>query len=486
VKSVAETLGPTRVKLAVEVPFAELQPYLDDAYKSIAEQVNVPGFRKGRVPAQIIDQRFGRGSVLQEAINEALPDLYSKAVDEAEITPLGSPEVDITELEDGDKLAFTAEVDVRPEIEMPAWESIALTVEDIVVDEAKIDEQIEQLRRRFSTLLPVERAAAEGDHVTIDLSARDDEGEEIENGQATGLSYEVGSGTMVEGLDEAVTGLSAGDTATFTTRLLGGDEAGVEAEVDVTVTAVKEQELPDLDDEFAMMASEFDTLAELRADIEEQLTRGGRLSQALSARDKALEYLLDSVDVPLPEGLIAAQLEEHFADGHGDDDHRAEVEDQARRSLKAQLILDEIVKAAEVQVSQEEITQYLIERAQQSGMSPQDFADQMVRGGNVQAVIADVARGKALALVVEKASVADESGNPVELERLQEDGTIADEAETDESDSAADEAEGPVSTSMPKGVEFAEVVDATEVGEPDAGDDASEAAPSANTDEVKE
>jgi trigger factor len=461
VKSVAENLGPTRVKLLVEVPFAELKPSLDEAYKRIGEQVNVPGFRKGKVPTRIIDQRFGRGTVLQEAINEALPDLYSQAVDSAEINPLGSPDVEITELEDGDKLAFTAEVDVRPELELPDWEGISLTVDDVEIDEEKVEEQLQQLRQRFGTLVPVERAAGAGDHVSIDLAARDDQGELIENGQATGLSYEIGSATMVEGLDEAVTGLSAGETATFTTTL-SGDGEGVEATVDVTVTAVKEQELPELDDEFALMASEFDTLNELRDDVAEQLARAGRLEQALQARDKALEYLLDAVEVPVPEGLIAAQLEEHFSDGHGDDDHRAEVEEQAIKSLKAQLILDEVVKASQVQVSQEELTEYLIQRAQQSGMSPQDFADQMVRAGNVNAVVADVARGKALALMVEKATVADESGNPVDLARLQEDGTIADESEDDESAEADAE------------VAFAEVVDANED------------APTANTDKVEE
>lgn len=470
-KSVAETLGPTRVKLAVEVPFAELQPNLDEAYKRIGSQVTVPGFRKGKVPSRIIDQRFGRGAVLEEAINEALPELYSQAVEEAEVNPLGSPEIEITELADGDKLAFTAEVDVRPQIEMPEWDGIALTVDDIVVDEAAVDEQLEQLRQRFGTLVPVERAAAEGDHVSIDLAARDSDGELIENAQATGLSYEIGSGTMVEGLDDAVTGLSAGETKTFTTTLMGGGE-GIEAEVDVTVTAVKEQELPELDDEFALLASEFDTLDELRKDVREQLVRSGRLTQALEARDKALEYLLDTVEVPVPDGLIAAQLDDHFADGHGDDEHRAEVEEQAVKSLKAQLILDEVVKASEVQVSQEELTEYLIQRAQQSGMSPQDFADQMVRGGNVNAVVADVARGKALAVMVEKATVADVSGNPVDLARLQEDGTIADEADLDE---AADETpDAAVAT----GVEFADVVE--------TGDGTDDDAPTANTDKVEE
>jgi trigger factor len=468
VKSVAETLGPTRVKLLVEVPFSELQSNLDEAYKRIASQVTVPGFRKGKVPARIIDQRFGRGAVLEEAINEALPGLYSQAVEDAEINPLGTPDVEITDLQDGEVLTFTAEVDVRPQIELPEWQGIALTVDDIEVDEDAVTEQLEQLRQRFGTLTPVERAASEGDHVTIDLAARDADGELIENGQATGLSYEVGSGTMVDGLDEAVTGLAAGESATFTTTLMGEGD-GLESQVDVTVTAVKEQELPELDDEFALLASEFDTLDELRDDIREQLARAGRLSQAVEARDKALEHLLETVEVPVPDGLIAAQLEDHFSDGHGDDEHRAEVEQQAIRSLKAQLILDEVVKAAQVQVSQEELTEYLIQRAQQSGMSPQDFADQMVRAGNVNAVVADVARGKALAIMVEQASVTDASGNLVDLARLQEDGTIADEAPDDESPD--DEA---TTSGVAPGVEFAEVVDAAED------------APKANTDQVEE
>ena len=408
--------------------------------------------------------------MLEEAINEALPGLYSQAVDEAQINPLGSPEVEITEMEDGDKLAFTAEVDVRPEIALPDWEGVAITVDDIEIDEDAVAEQLEQLRQRFGTLLPVERAAAVGDHVSIDLGARDADGELIENGQASGLSYEVGSGTMVEGLDEAVTGMSAGETATFTTTLMGEGD-GLEAQVDVTVTAVKEQELPELDDEFALLASEFDTLDELREDVREQLVRAGRLTQAVEARDKALEHLLDTVEVPIPQGLVTAQLEEHFADGHGDDEHRAEVEEQAVRSLKAQLILDEIVKATEVQVSQEELTEYLISRAQQSGMSPQDFADQMVRSGNVNAVVADVARGKALAIMVEKASVSDASGNPVELARLQEDGTLADDVEDE-----------PLAEVAASEVEFADVVDATEV----AAEPVEQAAPTANTDKVEE
>jgi trigger factor len=442
VKSVAEPLGPTRVKLQVEVPFDELKPSLDEAYKRIGNQVTIPGFRRGKVPARIIDQRFGRGVVLEEAINEALPSLYSKAVDEAEISPLGSPEVDVTEIEDGQHLKFTVEVDVRPQIDLTSWEGIAVSVDDATVTDEQVDAQLGQLRQRFGTLTPVDRATAEGDHIVLDLTARDPDGVEIENGRASGMTYEVGSGSMVDGLDEAVRGLSAGESATFTSTLHGTEE-GTSAQVEVTVTAVKEQELPEVDDEFAMMASEFDTVAELRADITEQLVRMGRLGQALEARDKVLEHLLDTVDVPLPQKALESQLQEHFEDGHGDDEHRAEVRASLERSLKAQLILDEVVKEAEVSVSQDELMEYLMQRAQQSGQSAQDYVQQVVSSGSIPAIVADVARGKALALVVEKAVVTDESGNVLDLVRLRDDGTLADPADMEAEDAAsAAEAQG--------------------------------------------
>ncbi len=481
-KSVAEPLGPTRVKLLVEVPFDELQPNLDAAYKRIAQQVTIPGFRKGKVPSRIIDQRFGRAAVLEEAINEALPGLYSRAVDEAEVRPLGAPDVDVTELEDGQHLAFTVEVDVRPEITLPAWEGIELTVEDAVVDEQQVDAQLQQLRQRFGSLSTVERAAQAGDHIVLDLVANDDDGEPLENGQASGLTYEVGSGSMVEGLDDAVTGLSAGESATFETTLLG-DAQGTPAQVEVTVTAVKQQQLPELDDEFAMMASEFDTLDELRDDVREQLLRMSRLGQALSARDKALEYLLDAVEVPVPEKVVAAQIDEHFADGHGDDEHRAEVQQQAERSLKAQLVLDEIVTAGEVTVGQDELMEYLIQRAQQSRVSPQEYIDQVVQNDNVPAVVADVARGKALALVVERATVTDESGNVVDLSRLQEDGTLLEPGAADDVDEVAEVPSVPGDAASE--VTFAHVTDVAASSDVDE-DGTGEGAPTANKSDAAE
>jgi trigger factor len=438
VKSVVETVSATRVKVVTEVPFEELSESIDKAYQSIASQVTIPGFRKGKVPPRIIDQRFGRGAVLEEAINDALPQLYAQVVEEHDLHPLGSPEVEVTDLQDGTSLSFTAEVDVRPTIELPAWEGLAVTVEDVEISDEQVDEQVEQLRARFGSLKPVERAAAEGDHVVLDLAATDDEGAAIEDAQASGLSYQVGSGTMIEGLDDAVRGLSAGESATFSTMLLGTKE-GTEASVSVTVTAVKEQELPDLDDEFAQLASEFDTVDELRADVREQLVRFGRLQQALQARDHVLAALLESVDFEVPERIVEAQVEQHFADGHGDDEHRADYAQDVVKTLRTQLLLDEIVKTAEVGVSQEEVTDYLVQRARQARMDLNEYAQQLVSSGGAQAVVADVARGKALALAVERATVTTTSGEVLDLMRLQEDGTYADEADDAELETEGDD-----------------------------------------------
>jgi trigger factor len=431
VKSVVETLNPTRVRLAVEVPFTELEPNIKAAYKRIAAQVTVPGFRKGKIPPMVIDQRIGRPVVLEEAVNEAIPKLYSDAVRDNDLQPLGQPDVDVSEFSDGEDLKFTAELNVRPAITLPEWEGLEVQVDDVDVTDDDVTERMDALRARFGTLVGVDRAAAEGDFVQIDLDATAD-GEPVEGGQASGVSYQVGRGGMIDGLDDAVTGLSAGETATFRSTLVGTHD-GEEVDVEVKVHAVKEQQLPDLDDDFAQLASEFDTLDELEADLREQALRSARLSQATAARDAVLEALLEKAgDVPLPEELVKSQVDEHMSDGHGDDDHRSEFEDQFRRNLHTQFVLDEVVKAEEIQVGQEELTAYILQQAMQSGVDPNQLAQNLVQNGNLPAVLADVARGKALALVVEKANVVDASGRPVELARLREDGTLAEPGEDDE------------------------------------------------------
>jgi trigger factor len=425
VKSSVETLNPTRVKLTVEVPFAELKPSLDSAYKKIAAQVSIPGFRKGRVPAAIIDQRVGRGVVLDEAVNEHLPKAYNAAVDEHKVKVLGQPDVDVTEFSDTEGLTFTAEVDVRPEIVLPQYNGLEVRVADAEVTDADVSEQMESLRTRFGSLGPVERAVEQGDFVTIDLAAAAD-GAPIEDATAAGLSYEVGSGQLLEGLDEAIVGKSAGETATFSAPLRFGEFADKPVEVSVTVGAVKVRNLPTLDDDFAQLASEFDTLAELEADLRTRLTGYKKLQQGVEARDHALEALLAQVEVPLPEGLVAAQIQGHFEDGHGDPAHRAEFETQTRQALTAQFVLDEIAGKEELSVGEGELTEYIVRNAQRYGLTADQFASEIVSAGQVPAVVGEVVRAKALALVLENAKVTDASGRAVDLQELQEDPTLPD------------------------------------------------------------
>jgi trigger factor len=428
VKSSVETVNPTRVRLTVEVPFEELKPSLDSAYKRIAAQVSIPGFRRGRVPAMIIDQRVGRGVVLDEAVNEHLPKAYNAAVDEHKVKPLGQPEVDVTEFADGKDLTFTAEVDVRPEIELPDYVAIPVQVEDADVTDADVDQQLESLRSRFGSLTQVERPAAAGDFVMIDLSASAD-GEPIEAASATGLSYEVGSGQLLEGLDAAVTGLAAGSSVEFRAPLRAGEHADEPADdvddvdvvdVVVAVSAVRERNLPDLDDDFAQLASEFDTLDELKDDLSTRLAGVKRLQQGVQARDKVMDALLDRVDVPLPDRLVQAQVDEHFDDGHGDADHREEYQAQARRALAAQFLLDAIASKEELSVGEGELSEYIVRNASRYGMTADQFAQEVVTSGQVSAVVGEVVRAKALAVVLGQAVVTDASGRPVDLEALRD------------------------------------------------------------------
>jgi trigger factor len=436
VKSTVENLGPTRVRLAVEVPFDELKPSLDAAYKKIGSQVRIPGFRPGKAPARIIDQRVGRAAVLEEAVNTALPRAYTEAVRETGVKALGQPDIELTKLDDGQSLAFTAEVDVRPEIPLPDLSTVEVTVDEIEVTDAEVDEQVDELRQRFGTLKPVERPVQAGDFVSLDLAARID-GEEVEGGSASGLTYEVGKDDLVAGLDEAITGISAGQSVTFATTLRQGDKAGDEAEVAVTVNSVKEKELPPADEEFAQMASEFDTLDELRADLRERVRRAKQLGQGSQARDRVLEQLIDTADFPVPDSAIEAEtgarehdivhslghddaLFDQFLTGQGKtrEAFTAELREAAERSVKAQFVLDAIADAEQVSVDDAELTEYLVRQAARYQMPPKEFADRIVQAGNLPSLLADVRRSKALATVLEAVTVTDTAGNPVDLSAL--------------------------------------------------------------------
>ncbi|WP_416902827.1 trigger factor [Micromonospora echinospora] len=444
-KSTVETLSPTRVRLAIEVPFVELEPSLRKAYREIGQQVQVPGFRKGKVPAAVIDQRVGRGAVLNEAVQEAIPQNILAAVREHDLKTLGRPEVEITEFNDGDSLNFTAEVDVRPELTLPDPATIEVTVDELQIDDSEIDEQVKSLRERFATLKTVERAAQEGDFVQIDLNATVD-GQDVPGGSATNLSHEVGSKQLLPGLDEAVVGLAANESATFTTQLVGGDFAGKDAEVAVTVRTVKEKELPELNDEFAQMASEFDTLEELRGDVRERITKGKRVEQIYAARDKALEQLVAAAEVPAPEGVVSeevasrkqamvdqlerigASLEEYLAaEEKTEEQLDEELKTAATEGVKIQLLLDTLADADDVQVSDDEFGHEIVHRAQRAGMPPQQYYDQLVRSGAAAAVFGDVRRGKALASVMERVTIKDAAGNAVTLDALKAEGDEAHE-----------------------------------------------------------
>jgi trigger factor len=419
VKSAVETLAPTRVKLVVEVPYEELKPSIDRAYRTIGSQVNIPGFRRGKVPPRIIDQRLGRGAVLQEAVNDALPDLYRQAVAETDIRPLGQPDVDVAEVPDpgsgaGD-LKFTAEVDVRPQFALPDLTAVRATVEPATVTSADIDERLDVLRARFASLSGVDRPVHGGDFVSLDLVARIDE-EDVDT--ATGVSYEVGSGSMLQGLDDVLLGLSAGEQTIYTTPLAGGDHAGEEAEVTVTVRSVKERVLPPADDDFAQLASEFDGVDELRESLRGEAEQLKRVAQGVQAREAVLRALIDSVEIPVPPGMVEEEVHRHLeSEGRlEDEEHRAEVTADTERTLRGQFLLDAIAEHEGVKVGQEELVQFLISTSRQYGMSAEDFIKAVEEGGQMPSMIAEVARRAALAIALARASVVDTAGKPIDLQ----------------------------------------------------------------------
>ncbi len=425
-KSTIETLSPTRVRLDIEVEYSEMSSHVADAYKKVATQVNIPGFRKGKVPAAMIDQRVGRGTVLDEAINAALPDFYGKAAREHSVAVLGRPVVDVKEFVDNEKLLFTVEVDVRPEVKLPDFSSITIEVEDLVVSDADVDEQVEELRTRFGTLTSVERAVAKGDFATLDLEAFI-KGELVDGGQANDISYEVGSDRMIDGLDDALIGMSAGETKKFETQLVGQAE-GEKGEVQATVKAVKERELPLVDDAFAKLASEFDTLAELKADFVVRLGRVKKMEQGTQARDFLIKKLLADLDIPVPDSLVELEVADHLeGEGRSEDaEHRAEVDGQVRSSLKSDFLLDAIVQAEDIQITELELTEYLVRTSQRYGMPPEQFAQELQKAGQIAQLVSEVTRAKALASVLERITVKDASGNVIDLQALRPQAAPAD------------------------------------------------------------
>ncbi|MFC5338249.1 trigger factor [Leucobacter denitrificans] len=450
-KTKAEKLTPTRTKLTVTVTQDELAPYLKDAYKSIAEQVSIPGFRKGKAPAQIIDQRFGRDAVISEAVNHSLDDFYQAAVAEAEIRPMGRPSADIEAMpeakDEKSKLVLLFEVEVRPEFKLPKYEGLKVTVDDAEVDEDAIENELTSLRQRFGTLVTVDRPAKTGDFVELDLVAKVGD---VEVDQASGVSYEVGAGNLLAGTDEAVETLTAGESTTFTSQLLGGEYEGQDAEVELTLTAVKERELPEADDEFAQLASEFDTIAELRESLKDQVSEASVFAQGRQARDIFTETLIEKAEIPISEELVEDEVHRHL-EGEGrleDDEHRAEVRVASEKQLQMELLLDAIAEAESVTPTQSELSDYIFQSAQQYGMEPTQFLQAISQGNQLQVILGEVTRNKALAIALGKANVVDKSGNPVDLGRFVAVDTDEDEAADDAEDAPA--AEEPVAEEKPK------------------------------------
>jgi trigger factor len=457
VKTDVEELSPTRVKLTIEVPFEELKTSLEKAYREVARQVRVPGFRPGRVPPRIIDQRFGRAAVLEQAVNEAVPELYSRALAERDVVPLSQPDLEITKLDDGKELAFTAEVDIRPSFDLPDVTTLSVTVDNADVGPDQVEEYLGALRERFASLKTVDRPVESGDFVSIDLSATVD-GEAVEDAQATGVSYEVGTESMLDGLDEALVGMTAGESKTFTAELAGGERAGMAADVLVTVNSVKVKELPELDDEFAQSASEFDTVGELRASTRKQLTTVRQAGQAGQARERLLEALIDQLDIPLPERIVETEVEQRRHNLQDQLDRAgltmqayldasdttaakidSDFEADARRSVKAGFILDKLASQEDLKVSAEQLSAYVTEQAYRMGVAPDRLAQQLSDNGQLPAVAADVLRGNALTWLAEQATVADEAGRPVDIGATTQAGVAGGEDADAEVDGAADE-----------------------------------------------
>ena len=420
-KTTVEQLSPTRVKIAISVTPDELKPSIDHAYGHIAESINIPGFRKGKVPPPLIDQRVGKEAVLEHAVNDGLDGFYRQAITENELRPLGKPSADIVEWPSnkdfsGD-LELAIEVDVRPEITLPDYNDLEVTVDTVEVSDEDIATELENLRSRFGTLVTVDRPAKTGDFAQLDLVATID-GAEVD--KATGISYEVGSGELLEGIDEALDSLSAGESTTFEAPLLGGDHAGSDALVSVSLLAVKERELPEADDDFAQIASEFDTLDELKADLKNTVAKQKAFGQASAARTKLVETLLEKVDVAVPPALIEDEVHRHLEGENRleDDEHRAEVTASSESTFRTQILLDAVAEKEQVKVGQDELTQYLVQSAAQYGMEPNEFVQALDQSGQIPAMVGEVARNKALAILLGKAKVVDTDGKTVDLKEF--------------------------------------------------------------------
>lgn len=478
-KSTVEQLSPTRVRINVEVPFAELEPDFQRAYKELARQVRLPGFRPGKAPAKLLEARFGREALLDQVVNDALPARYGQAVAESEVQPLGQPEIEVTKKEYGEELAFTAEVDVRPRLVLPDLATLTISVDPIEVSDADVDAELDNLRARFGTLTGVDRPVADGDFVSIDLSATID-GEEVPGAAAEGLSHEVGSGRLIQGLDEALVGLSVDESREFTAQLATGEHAGKDAQVTVTVKSIKQRELPEPDDEFAQLASEFDTIDELRSNLRDQVRRTKSAQQAEQIREAAIDTLLEQVDIPLPEAIVKAQVDSalhgalHGLDhdeaklaevlaqqGKSREEFETETRTAAETDVKRQLLLDTLADDLDVQVGQDDLTERLLMTSRQYGIEPQQLVAYLQENNQLPAMFADVRRGLAIAAVIQAATVTDTAGNAIDTDEFFG-KRGAPEGAGDLEDGADEDAEGAIEDAEAAAEDAIQAADAAE------------------------
>ena len=461
-KTSVDKLSDTRAKLTVTVPFDELGPEIDQAYKAIAQQVNIPGFRRGKAPRQLIDARFGRGPILEQVVNDMLPTRYESAVAENDLKVIGQPEIDITKIEDNDFVEFTAEVDIRPEIEVPDFSKISVEVPALKIDDEAVDEELDNLRARFGELKDTRRKMKKGDFAIIDLEATID-GEKIEEASTEGITYEIGRDDLIEGLDKAIKGLKTGEEAEFTSEIQFGEHKGEEATIKVTVQQSKERKLPELDEEFVQMASEFDTVEELRESTKSQLEENKKAQQAADIRDEVLQAALEQTKFELPNAVVDEQVHNQLhqilgqmahdeaafaqmleAQGTTREEFDKESRENAENSVRTQLFLDAVADQEEPEVSQQELTDHILFTAQSYGMDPNQFVAQLQQSGQIGNLFADVRRGKALAAAICRTSVTDEDGNTIDPNEYF--GEIEDEDEAAESTEAAESNESAEAT----------------------------------------
>jgi len=442
VPSTVERVSPSRVKLTLTVPFEELKPGIDKAYRDVARSVNLPGFRKGHVPAALIDQRYGREALLQQALNEQLPELYNAAIVENSLHPLGQPEVEVVKLEDDEPVEVTAEVDVRPDFEVPDASKIAVTVDSAIVSDAAVNERLDLLRQRFATYTDLDRAAAAGDVVNIDVAASQG-GVDRPEESAKGISYVVGAGGLYDGLDKALTGLAAGQSKTFATKL----PAGEKADVTVTVNHVQQRVLPRVDDDFAQLVSEYDTADDMIAGLRDGLERMGRVGQVNQARDKVLDAVIEQTGFELPQHVLDAEIAARRQDIENqlaragmsvdrylresgeetaatEDEFWGDIASRTERGLRAQLVLDKLADDEEMTVSQEDLSEYIVAKAEEDGVTPDQEANHMMQHNHTQEWLGEIRRGKALNLLVGRASVKDTDGRRIDAARIRPDGTL--------------------------------------------------------------